>query len=237
MIYIATYISHSGYTSRRNAIALVKSGRVLVNNVIVTDPTTKVADNDIVVIDGKVITSEKYVYLLFNKPAGCITTTSDENGRKTVLDYIKIKERVFPIGRLDQDTTGLLLLTNDGNLAQQLMHPRFEIEKEYYVTLDKPLEKNDFDKLKKGIHLSDGFLKPDALAFIKKRDFLHLSIIIHSGKKRIIRRFFAYLGYEVTALDRVRYAIFKKNGLKIGIYREITEYEVRQLQEQIKKKI
>jgi len=229
-LYVSTFISHSGYCSRRKAIELVKSGHVCINDSIVTDPTTKVTENDVVTIDGEVIEPEKYVYILFNKPTGCITTTSDEKGRTTVLDYVKTKERLFPVGRLDQDTTGLLLLTNDGDLAQQLMHPRFQVEKEYHVTLDKPLEKIDLQKIKKGVTLPDGFLKPDSLTSLKNNDCSHLSIIIHSGKKRIIRRLFAHFDYQVIHLDRVRYAIFSKEELAIGTYRQITKDELQKLQ-------
>lgn len=236
MLYLSIYISRSGYCSRRNAIELIKSGQVQVNGLTVHNPATMINASDLVAVNGNIIALESFEYILFNKPTGCITTTSDEKGRKTVLDYVHTKVALFPVGRLDQDTTGLLILTNDGNLAQQLMHPKFQIEKEYHVTLDRPLEKIDFEKLKRGIRLPDGFLKPDNLTFLKSNDFTQLAITIHSGKKRIIRRFFGHIGYEVIALDRFGYAIFSKNNtaLALGTYRYITKSELQKLHEYIK---
>lgn len=236
MVYIATFISRSGYCSRRNAISLIKSGRVYVNNTLVIDPTMKVTKDDIITIDKKRINLEQYEYILFNKPAGYITTTADEKGRKTVFDCVKTHKKLFSVGRLDQNTTGLLLLTNDGMLAQQLMHPRFEIEKEYHVVLNKSFAKDDFDKIILGIRLPDGFIKPDQIAYIKKNDTKRVSLVIHSGKKRVIRRLFAHLGYEVLYLDRVRYATLLKNDLDVGAYRPITEKELEKLQDYIKQR-
>jgi 23S rRNA pseudouridine2605 synthase len=166
-----------------------------------------------------------------NKPKDYITTTADEHNRKTVLDLIKsaTKERIYPVGRLDRNTSGVLLLTNDGDLAQKLTHPRNEIKKVYAVTLDKSLEKNHFDKIIKGVELEDGLAKVDSLAYTDLKDKRQLGVEIHSGKNRIVRRIFEHLGYDVKGLDRVIFAGLTKKNVERGKWRLLNEREVREL--------
>jgi len=171
------------------------------------------------------------VYILLNKPKDFITTTSDTHGRHTVLELIKhaTQERVYPIGRLDRNTTGVLLLTNDGELTQKLSHPSYEVKKVYEVRLDKPLLKKDFDSILKGIQLEDGMVSPDALAYADSKDKSIIGIEIHSGRNRIVRRIFEHLGYDVKNLDRVMYANLTKKNVERGKWRFLSEKEVRLL--------
>lgn len=224
------FISHSGISGRREAAELVRSGEVTVNGNVVTEPGTKVSQIDVVKVNGKKITpSKNFVYILLNKPKDYITTTEDPQGRKTVLDLIRsaTTERVYPIGRLDRNTSGVLLFTNDGDLAQTLSHPKHEIKKIYEVKLDKELTKTDFDKLLHGIVLEDGFIAPDALAYADAKDRSTIGIEIHSGRNRIVRRIFEKLGYDVKALDRVMYAGLTKKNVQRGKWRLLAEKEVR----------
>lgn len=224
------YIAHSGICGRREAAELVKSGDVMVNGKAVTEPGTKVAESDVVTVKGKKINPTKnHVYILLNKPKDYITTTDDPQGRKTVLDLLRnaTNERVYPIGRLDRNTSGVLLFTNDGELAQTLSHPKHEIKKIYEVKLDKDLTKNDFEKLLNGITLEDGFIAPDALAYADSNDRSIIGIEIHSGRNRIVRRIFEKLGYDVRALDRVMYAGLTKKNVQRGKWRLLAEKEVR----------
>jgi 23S rRNA pseudouridine2605 synthase len=224
------YVAHSGVCSRRDAADLVKNGEVKVNDVIVTEPGTKVSPKDIITVKGKKITpSKNMVYILLNKPRDYITTLDDPEGRKTVLDLIKraTDERVYPVGRLDRNTSGVLLITNDGDLAQTLSHPSNLIKKIYEVRLDKPLTKADFEKLLQGITLEDGIIIPDALGYTDAKDKTIIGIEIHSGRNRIVRRMFEYLGYDVRNLDRVTYAGLTKKNVQRGKWRMLTEKEVR----------
>ncbi|MBL7697845.1 MAG: rRNA pseudouridine synthase [Chitinophagaceae bacterium] len=226
------YISHAGVCSRRDAADLVKSGKVSVNGKVITEPGHKVTGSDEIKVHGKKITAAKnLVYILLNKPKDHITTTEDPEGRKTVMDIVKkaTTERVYPVGRLDRNTTGVLLLTNDGELAQKLSHPSYEVKKIYEVTLDKPLLKKDFDQLLNGINLEDGFIAPDSLAYADARDKSVIGIEIHSGKNRIVRRIFEKLGYDVRNLDRVMYANLTKKNVDRGKWRFLQEKEVRLL--------
>ena len=226
------FISHSGLCSRREAAEWVKTGKVKVNGKLVTEPGFKVNAQQEVSVNGKKITMQKnLVYILLNKPKDYITTTADPQGRQTVLDLIKnaTKERVFPIGRLDRNTTGVLLLTNDGELTQKLSHPSYEIRKIYEVRLDKPLLKKDFDQVLKGIELEDGFIAPDALAYADAKDKCVIGIEIHSGRNRVVRRIFECLGYDVKNLDRVMYANLTKKNVDRGKWRFLAEKEVRLL--------
>lgn len=226
------YISHAGVCSRRDAAGMVKSGKVSVNGKIITEPGHKVTGSDEIKVQGKKIAaSRNLVYILLNKPKDHITTTDDPEGRKTVMDIVKkaTPERVYPIGRLDRNTTGVLLLTNDGELAQKLSHPSYEVKKIYEVTLDKPLLKKDFDSLMNGITLEDGFIAPDSLAYADARDKSIIGIEIHSGKNRIVRRIFEKLGYDVRNLDRVMYANLTKKNVDRGKWRFLQEKEVRLL--------
>jgi len=226
------YIAHAGICSRRDAAELVKSGRVFVDGKVVTEPGHKVNESHEVKVNGKKISTRKnLVYILLNKPKDHITTTEDPEGRKTVMDIVSkaTNERVFPIGRLDRNTTGVLLFTNDGELAQKLSHPSYEVKKIYEVTLDRPLIKKDFDQLLSGLTLEDGFIAPDSLAYADARDKSVIGIEIHSGKNRIVRRMFEKIGYDVRNLDRVMFANLTKKNVERGKWRFLQEKEVRLL--------
>jgi 23S rRNA pseudouridine2605 synthase len=226
------FIAHSGICSRRDAADLVKAGKVIVNGEKIVEPGHKVSDKDEIKVNGKkLFIRRNLVYILINKPKDFITTTEDPQGRKTVLDIIRnaTEERVYPIGRLDRNTTGVLLLTNDGELAQKLSHPSYEIKKIYEVKLDKPLIKKDFDTIMNGITLEDGFVAPDSLAYADSKDKSVIGIEIHSGRNRIVRRIFEHMGYDVRNLDRVMYANLTKKNVDRGKWRFLTEKEVRLL--------
>jgi 23S rRNA pseudouridine2605 synthase len=224
------YVAHCGLCSRRKAVDLIKEGKITVNGKVVTEPATKVTSEDAVTMQGKKITPTKnLVYILLNKPKGYITTTEDPEGRKTVMDLIQEaaeNERVYPVGRLDRNTSGLLLLTNDGELAQRLAHPKHNIKKIYQVELDKPLTKTDFDKIVAGLTLEDGVAFVDALGYVDPKDKKQVGIEIHSGKNRIVRRIFEHLEYSVEKLDRVMYAGLTKKTLNRGQWRFLNEKEV-----------
>lgn len=226
------YIAHGGICSRRDAATLVKDGKVKVNGTVCTEPGYKVKPGDLVICNGKKITpSRNLCYILLNKPKDYITTTDDPQGRKTVLQLIRnaTDQRIYPVGRLDRNTSGVLLLTNDGDLTQKLCHPRFEISKIYEARLDKPLAKADFEKILKGLVLEDGPVYVDSLAYADARDKSIIGIEIHSGKNRIVRRIFEHLKYDVKNLDRVMYAGLTKKNVERGKYRFLTEKEVRLL--------
>lgn len=226
------YIAHSGVCSRRDAVEIIKSGKVKVNTTIVSEPGYKISPSDIVIVNGKKITPVKnLVYILMNKPKDYITTTEDERGRKTVLDLISnaTKEKVYPVGRLDRNTSGVLLLTNDGDLTQKLTHPSNEIRKLYAVTLDKPLTKTHFDEILKGVPLEDGIANVDSLAYTDNADKTQIGIEIHSGRNRIVRRIFEHYGYDVKNLDRVIFAGLTKKNVERGKWRFLSEKEVRDL--------
>ncbi|MBX9735222.1 MAG: rRNA pseudouridine synthase [Chitinophagaceae bacterium] len=226
------FIAHSGVCGRREAAELVKEGKVTVNGDKIFEPGYKVSDIDKVVVKGKrVFLQKNSVYILLNKPKDFITTSNDPQGRKTVLDLIKgaTTERVYPVGRLDRNTTGVLILTNDGELAQKLTHPSFEVKKIYEVTLDKPVAKNDLDQIASGITLEDGFVAADSVGYANTKDKHIVGIEIHSGKNRIVRRIFEHLGYDVKALDRVMFANLTKKNVERSKWRYLNEKEVRLL--------
>jgi len=226
------FVAHAGVSSRRAAAALVKEGKVTVNGVIVTDPGTKVLYTDTVKVAGRKVTvSSHFVYILLNKPKDFLTTTTDPQGRKTVQQLISkaTEERVYPIGRLDRNTSGVLLFTNDGDLAQKLSHPKNEMKKIYHVGLDKPLTKQHFEKIMVGVELEDGIAKVDEMAYADPKDKTQIGLEIHSGKNRIVRRIFAALGYDVKTLDRVMYAGLTKKNVQRGNWRFLTEKEIRAL--------
>jgi len=226
------FIAHAGVCGRREAAEMVKKGLVKVNNVLITEPGHKVsAKDEIRVNTKKIFLAKNLVYILLNKPKDYITTTNDPQERKTVLDIIRnaTPERVYPVGRLDRNTSGVLLLTNDGELAQKLTHPRNEIKKVYAVTLNKILEKKDFDQILKGVKLEDGIANVDALAYADIKDKTILGVEIHSGRNRIVRRIFEALGYDVRNLDRVIFAGLTKKNVERGKWRFLTEKEVRDL--------
>jgi len=224
------FVAHSGICSRRDAATLVKEGKITVNGTVITEPGFKVSDHDIVKSNGKKLTpSRNYVYILLNKPKDYITTTDDPQGRHTVLELIRraTTERVYPIGRLDRNTSGVLLLTNDGELAQKLSHPKHEVKKVYHVVLDKDLTKKDFDKIVEGVKLEDGLAQVDALAYTDSKDKTQIGIEIHSGRNRIVRRIFEHLHYDVKGLDRVMYAGLTKKNVQRGKWRLLSEKEIR----------
>jgi 23S rRNA pseudouridine2605 synthase len=224
------FIAHSGVCSRRDAAELVKQGNVKVNNETITEPGHKVSAKDEIRVNGKKVSLAKnLIYVLLNKPKDYITTTDDPQKRKTVLDLIRLKERIYPVGRLDRNTSGVLLLTNDGELSQKLTHPSNEVKKIYHVTLNKSLEKKDFDQILKGVTLEDGPASVDVLAYADAKDKTQLGVEIHSGRNRIVRRIFEYLGYDVKNLDRVVFAGLTKKNVERGKWRFLSEKEVREL--------
>jgi 23S rRNA pseudouridine2605 synthase len=227
LIRLNKYIANAGICSRREADDLIKSGCVTVNGKVISELGYTVKATDEINYSGERIKSEKHVYLLLNKPKDYITTNADERGRKTVMELIDgaCKERVYPVGRLDRNTTGLLLFTNDGELTKKLTHPKHEVEKLYHVELDKNFKQDDFVKLKEGVELEDGFIKPDEVAYTgeTKRE---VGVKIHSGRNRIVRRTFEFLGYDVLRLDRVMFAGLTKKNLPRAKWRFLTDKEV-----------
>jgi 23S rRNA pseudouridine2605 synthase len=226
------YIAHGGVCSRRDAVELIKGGKVKVNGELVTEPGHKVNLSDTVVVAGKKITPVKdFVYILLNKPKDYLTTTDDPQQRKTVLDLLKgaPDTRIYPVGRLDRNTSGVLLLTNDGDLSQMLTHPSHEVKKVYAVTLDKPLTKAHFEAILKGVPLEDGMAHVNILAYTDPDDHTQVGVEIHSGRNRIVRRIFEHFGYDVKGLDRVVFAGLTKKNVNRGKWRFLTEKEVRDL--------
>ncbi len=221
------FIANAGICSRREADELIKNGEISVNGEVVKEMGLRVKRTDRVVYQGKKINPEKPVYILLNKPKDFITTTDDPLERKTVMNLVKnaCDERIFPVGRLDRNTTGLLFFTNDGELAAKLSHPSNQVKKIYQVTLDKPLSQNDEADVREGLTLEDGPAPVDDIQVLSK-DRRILGLEIHIGRNRIVRRIFAHMGYEVTALDRVMYAGLDKKDLKRGNYRFLSEKEV-----------
>lgn len=226
------FMAHCGVCSRRDAVELINAGKVKVNGALATEPGYKVDEKDEVIYNGKkLFVTKNLVYILLNKPKDYITTTDDPQGRKTVLQLIKqaTTERVYPIGRLDRNTSGVLLLTNDGDLTQKLSHPSYEVKKIYEVKLDKPLTKADFDKIVKGLKLEDGEILIDSLAYADTKDKSIIGIELHSGRNRIVRRIFEHLGYDVKGLDRVMYASLTKKNVERSKWRYLSEKEIRLL--------
>jgi 23S rRNA pseudouridine2605 synthase len=233
------FLAHAGVASRRKADEFIKAGRVTVNGKVITEMGFRLQKGDKVCFDGKLLTAEPKVYVLLNKPKDYITTVEDERNRKTVMDLVKgvnerlkhrKKVRLYPVGRLDRNTTGVLLLTNDGEMAQRLMHPSSEIKKVYHVFLDKKLKPSDFEKIASGgVVLEDGIAEVDVIAMPNPKNKAEVGIEIHSGKNRIVRRIFEALGYEVVKLDRVSFAGLTKKDLPRGRWRYLTEEEIRML--------
>jgi len=221
------YLAHSGISSRREAASIIKEGKVKVNDEVMLEPGYRVNEGDRITYDDKEMKPKKnLVYILLNKPKGFITTTEDEKGRRTVMELVANAEtdRIYPIGRLDRNTTGVLLMTNDGDLTQKLSHPSHNSKKIYQVTLTEPLTKRDFEKIMAGLTLEDGPAPVDALAYLEKKN--EIGIEIHSGKNRIVRRIFESLGYVVEKLDRVVFAGLTKKNVSRGKWRFLTEKEV-----------
>lgn len=230
-IQLNKFLSTAGIASRRSCAELIKEGNVKVNNKVITEPGYRVQPTDAVFFKGKkILTGEsgRKHYILLNKPKDTITTVSDERGRSTVMELIAkaTTERVYPVGRLDRNTTGVLLLTNDGDLAQRLSHPSSKVKKVYQVTLDKDLSIDDMKKIAEGIELEDGIAAVDEIAYAHPDDNRVIGIELHSGKNRIVRRIFEYMNYRVEKLDRVMYAGLTKKSLQRGKWRYLTPYEI-----------
>ena len=226
------YIANSGVCSRREADNFILAGVVTVNGEVVTELGTKVnINNDDIRFNGERLKGETKVYIVMNKPKGYVTTASDPHADRTVMDLLKgCPTRVFPVGRLDKNTTGVLMFTNDGEIAEKLTHPSYDKKKIYQVSLDSKLRREDFEKILSGVELSDGMIAADELEYIEEDDHRKLGIEIHSGKNRIVRRIFESLGYEVKALDRVYFAGLTKKGLKRGEWRYLSEGETNLLE-------
>ena len=221
------FIANSGVCSRREADVMIQAGVVSVNGEVVTELGTKVnVYKDEIRFNGELLRGEEKVYIVMNKPKGFVTTTSDAHAEKTVMDLLKnCPNRVFPVGRLDKNTTGVLMFTNDGEIAERLTHPSYDKKKIYQVTLDRNLEEEDFKKILEGVSLTDGLVQADELEYVDAENHRKLGIEIHSGKNRIVRRIFESLGYDVKGLDRVYFAGLTKKGLKRGEWRFLTENE------------
>jgi 23S rRNA pseudouridine2605 synthase len=230
-IRLNKYIAQSGICSRREADNYILKGKVEVNGATTTQLGTIVSITDEVLLNGKKIIPEKNVYVLINKPKGFVTTLSDPHARDTVIDLVKkaCKERIYPVGRLDKNTTGLLLLTNDGDLTKKLTHPKYEKLKIYHAFLDKNLEYEDLNTISKGLNLEDGFIKPDEINYTTEDNKKNIGIELHSGRNRIVRRMFEHLGYKVIKLDRVYFAGLTKKNLPRGKWRYLTGKEIAML--------
>jgi len=237
-IRLNRYIARAGYCSRRKADDLISKGRVKINGIPVQELGTRVAEGDIVEVEGRRLSPRSYVYILMNKPRDTITTTADERGRVTVMDLIKIepeeKEGLFPVGRLDRHTTGVLILTNDGELAHRLMHPSYEIEKLYRVRTHLPLKPHELDSLKRGVQLDDGVACADEAAYLNAVQSNEIGIRIHEGRNRQVRRMLQVLGHEVESLERVNYAGFTTKGIRPGKWRHLLPREIKKLRRSVK---
>ena len=228
-IRLNKYIADGGVASRRTADELIESGKVTVNGAIVIDLGTKVSKTDLVAVNGEPVSFQKHLtYILLNKPKDVITTVSDELKRKTVFDIVKIHSRLFPVGRLDRNTTGALLLTNDGELAYRLTHPKFEVPREYIVKVDKKISFEDAKKISEGLELEDGLTSP-CVIYVDPLDKQRARLEIKEGKNREVRRMFEFLGYDVKSLDRKSYSFLTTKGLERGQYRHLTRYEIDRL--------
>ncbi|RLD39229.1 MAG: hypothetical protein DRI89_13690 [Bacteroidetes bacterium] len=229
LIRINKYLADAGVCSRREADRLIESGVVKVNGEVITQLGTKISPSDKVQYGGQTLKREKLQYLLLNKPKGFITTVDDPQNRRTVMTLVEnaCKERIYPVGRLDRNTLGLLLFTNDGEMTKKLTHPKFGVKKIYHVFLDKNLKKEDLDKIAGGIQLEDGFIKPDSIAYAtRENDKKQIGMELHSGRNRIVRRVFESLGYNVIKLDRVFFAGLTKKDLPRGKWRMLKEEEI-----------
>ncbi|MEN8790357.1 MAG: pseudouridine synthase [Flavobacteriaceae bacterium] len=228
LIRLNRYLANAGICSRREADTFIAAGSVSVNGKAITEMGYKVNVGDVVRFDDRIISLEKKEYILLNKPKNFITTTKDEKGRRTVMELISnaSKSRLLPVGRLDRNTTGLLLFTNDGDLAKKLTHPKHEVRKIYHVELDKNLVAADFRKIQTGLELDDGPVVVDEISYVENKSKKEIGIIIHSGRNRIVRRIFEHLDYNVVRLDRVIFAGLTKKDLPRGHWRNLTAQEV-----------
>jgi 23S rRNA pseudouridine2605 synthase len=230
-MYIAQFMARCGVCSRRKAVQHIKSGEVVANGKVV-DEFYEVQKDDFIKLNGKRIEEKRFVYILLNKPMGFITSRADENNRKTVLDLIKHPSSKFisPVGRLDYNTSGVLLLTNDGDMIQKLIHPKNVITKRYFVQLSKRLPLAALKTIQKGIRLEDGFVKVDKITYVRKKTD-QVIVDLHTGKKRIIRRIFEQIGYLVNELDRLAFAGITHKNLKVGDWRFLTDKEIKELRD------
>lgn len=233
-IRLNRYLSMAGAASRRKADGYIAAGRVTVNGRIVCDLGTRIdPKNDSVFLDGRqIVDIDPKVYILFNKPKDCITTLSDERGRSTVMDYVRLSTRVFPVGRLDRNTTGVLILTNDGDFAQGMMHPKNELKKTYLVTTDIPVTDTSLRKLAAGVRLTDGMTWPAEITLLPPKKHPRLAVTIHEGRNRQIHRMFESLGYSVDKLERVAYGTLTAAGVPRGRWRHLTPAEIDSLREE-----
>ncbi len=227
-IRLNKFMANAGICSRREADELIQKGLIKVNGEVVNELGVKITPHDTVEYNGKDVSSERKVYILLNKPKDCVTTSDDPNGRKTVMDYVKgaCEERIYPVGRLDRNTTGVLLLTNDGDLASKLTHPKYIKKKIYQVWTDKPIKEEDMQHIADGVELDDGPIHADAVSYVSPTDRKQAGIEIHSGRNRVVRRIFESLGYHVVKLDRVYFAGLTKKNLSRGRWRYLTQEEV-----------
>jgi len=231
LVRLNKYIAVSGVCSRREADQLITAGLISVNGKTVTELGSKVKPDDDVRYNGERLRNERKVYLLLNKPKDYVTTTDDPKERKTVMLLIKnaCKERIYPVGRLDRNTTGVLLFTNDGEMAKKLTHPGHNKKKIYHIFLEKAFSASDMKKLSDGINLDDGFIQPDAISYVSSEHKREVGLEVHSGRNRIVRRMFESLGYRVSKLDRVYFAGLTKKNLSRGKWRFLTEKEINRL--------
>jgi 23S rRNA pseudouridine2605 synthase len=238
-ITLNKHIAQAGICSRRKAALLVQEGLVRVNGIVVKDPGFRVTSQDVIAYQKRALIAEKKgVYILLNKPRRILTSCSDDQGRMTVMDLLPAalqSSGLFPIGRLDKETTGLLLLTNDGALAQHMSHPRYQVSKVYQAILDRPLPEEIMARIARGIKLDDGFVKVDQIEYSCEHDQSYVRIGLHSGKNQIIKRIFKHVGFWVKKLERVSYAGLSTKGLAKSEWRHLTKYEITQLQRIIKK--
>lgn len=234
-IRINKYIAHAGVCSRRDADTLVEQGRVALDGEVVTQHGTRVMSGQTVTVDGEPVAPKENVYLLLNKPKDTISTTDDEKGRRTVLDVVgaggKNPKGLFPVGRLDRNTVGVLLITNDGDLAHRLMHPRYEIEKIYFVRTQDPIQPHEIDRLRRGVQLEDGPAQADDVAYIDPSEQREVMMKLHEGRNRQIRRMMEQLGHTIVLLERVQYAGLTTDNLARGQYRRLQDHEVNALYE------
>ncbi|HSH65362.1 MAG TPA: pseudouridine synthase, partial [Bacteroidia bacterium] len=229
MIRLNKYISNAGICSRREADELIESGVVQVNGKTITEMGYRVKPSDVIKYGGQTLKKERMVYLVLNKPKDYITTADDPQKRRTVLELVQnaCKERIYPVGRLDRSTTGLLLFTNDGELTKKLTHPRYGVRKIYHVELDKPLKRQDLDQIEAGLELEDGQINVDEISYVGDgKDKTQIGVELHSGKNRIVRRIFEHLGYNVRKLDRVMFGSLTKKDLPRGRWRFLTDAEI-----------
>jgi len=234
---INKYIAHTGYCSRRNADQLVEEGRVKVDGELVTEHGTRVHEWQTVTVDGEVLELRALEHILLNKPKDTISTTEDQKDRQTVLDVVGVPEEnpsgLFPVGRLDRNTTGVLIITNDGDLAHRLMHPRYEVSKIYYVRTQKPVKPHEIDHLRRGVELDDGPASADQVAYLDPNSKTDIALELHEGRNRQIRRMMETLGHDIVQLERAKYGNITTGQLQRGEWRRMTYEEVRALRQRV----